>query len=58
MGARGVAPYPEATLSVKVREMDRLESAIVDRTSGAPVLSKNLLTLCFFSGYPFLRRED
>ena len=33
-------------------------SASADRDSGSTVLSENLLTLCFFSRYPFLHHVD
>ena len=46
--------YPDATFSVEDRQVSRLTSAIADSDSGSALLSKNLLTLCFFSGYPLL----
>ena len=56
--ASSVVRHPAATFSVEVRETSRLASARVDRNSGSTALSKSLLTLCFFSGYPFLPHVD
>ena len=58
VGASGVAPYPGATRSVEARDMSQLASARGDSDSGSAPLSKILLTLCFFSGYPFLPHVD
>ena len=56
--ASSVVRHPAATFSGEVRETSRLASASVDRNSGSTALSKSLLTLCFFSGYPFLPHVD
>ena len=50
--------YPDATFSVEVRQVSRLTSAIAGRDSGSIPLSADLLTLCFFSVYPFLHHID
>jgi hypothetical protein len=55
LGARRQAPYPEATLSATSR---RWAYASADCNDASAALSKNLLTHCFFSGYPFLRHVD
>jgi len=52
--ASSVVRHPGATFSVEVRETSWLASASVDRNSISKALSKSLLTLCFFPGYPFL----
>jgi hypothetical protein len=56
--ASSAARYPAAIFSVEVREKNRLAFVIVDRNAGPTALSKNLLTLCFFTGYLLRRHAD
>jgi hypothetical protein len=56
--ATSAVRYAPPIFSIETRAMSRRALAYAGRDIRSAALSKNLLTVCFCSGYPLLRHED